>query len=350
MLTSGSNFPNNKGGNENPSFLFVFFILVSLVISVMSGQVAYGASSQSSPSGISIFRDCPDCPEMVSIPAGSYSMGSSDSDTIRDLDAVTGKYPVFSKRAAGAAFATEHPQHSVSVSAFALGRYSVTKREFSVFVREANYAADGKCTTFIKEQDDFVDLAGSGWQNPGLAQTDDDPVVCVSWNDAQAYIKWLNGKISNKQSVEKDQVLYRLPSEAEREFAARAGTSSAWWWGNAIGDGNANCSACGTAWDYTRTAPVGSLKPNQFGLYQMAGNIFEWTEDCWNPNYQNAPPDGSAWNNGDCSRRVARGGSWFSAPFATRSSGRTAFTTKERANYLGFRLARSIVRSSSSEQ
>jgi formylglycine-generating enzyme required for sulfatase activity len=153
---------------------------------------------------------------------------------------------------------------------------------------------------------------------------------------AQAYVKWLSG-ITGKP--------YRLLSEAEYEYAARAGTETKYPWGDDIklnGKAMANCDACGSQWDKKQTAPVGSFAANAFGVYDMVGNVSEWTEDCWNESYQGAPADGSAWTSGDCSRRVVRGGSWGLNPDFLRSAGRGWALTDGRSDGLGFWVARTL--------
>ena len=159
-------------------------------------------------------------------------------------------------------------------------------------------------------------------------------MINVSWDDAKAYVAWLSKKTGKS---------YRLLSAAEYEYATRAGTQTAYPWGNAVGTNNANCHACGSQWDARQTAPVGSFAANGFGLYDMVGNVREWTEDCYHDTYSGAPADGSAWIEGaDCSSRIVRAGSWFFAPAFLRSAKRYWFTTDYRLNYLGFRVARTL--------
>src|SRR5262249_14723054 len=136
---------------------------------------------------------------------------------------------------------------------------------------------------------------------------------------------------------------YRLLTEAEYEFATRAGTQTAFPWGDDIGENKANCDGCGSQWGNKQTAPVGSFAPNQFGLYDMVGNVWEWVEDCYNPNYDNAPTNGSAWTAGDCNRRMVRAGSWVNTPQFLRSAYRNGFSTGIRLNGLGFRVARTLM-------
>jgi formylglycine-generating enzyme required for sulfatase activity len=193
-------------------------------------------------------------------------------------------------------------------------------------------------------------VLGLRWRSPGRRQayppTDTEsprwPATCLNWNDAQAYIAWLNRTVRAAGRTAQ----YRLPSEAEWEYAARAGTATARWWGEPIGSGYANCTACGSRWDGKEIAPVGSFPANPFGLYDMLGNVWQWVEDCWNEDYLGAPSDGSAWHAGDCGRRVMRGGSWSSLPVFLRSAARSRSDSAGRdfdySNYAGFRLARSL--------
>jgi len=192
----------------------------------------------------------------------------------------------------------------------------------------------------------FVQATGSeGLQDKGFAKFnvhgEDAPVTYVTWNDAQAYIRWLN---MNKPK--EDAGVYRLPSEAEWEYAARAGSSSIYPWGNEVGKGNASCKKCGSDWDGQRPSPVGSFKPNQFGLYDMVGNVWEWLEDCGHNNYDGAPSDGSAWvtqctdAKGVDNGRVVRGGSWDSDPIHLRTAYRNSYPHYKTNDVIGFRVVR----------
>jgi formylglycine-generating enzyme required for sulfatase activity len=183
-----------------------------------------------------------------------------------------------------------------------------------------------------------LDPSGS-WRHPGFAQNDDHPVVCVSYEDAQRYISWLNEKVSRILPLS-SQNSYRLPSEAEWEYAARAGTTTARWWGEGIGSGNANCRGCGGAG--MQTTPVENFRPNPFGLYDTLGNVFQWTEDCAQQSYVGAPSTGSAWTSGDCGNRVARGGSWYNPPGSVRSANRQQLGSGRRISDTGFRLAKTL--------
>jgi formylglycine-generating enzyme required for sulfatase activity len=228
-------------------------------------------------------------PEMVLIPPGKFLMGSNEGDS------------------------DEQPIHEVTIAyTFEISKYEVTFKEYDVFANAT-------------KRDLPTD---SGWWRGNY------PVIDVSFNDAQAYVKWLSDKTGKK---------YRLPTEAEWEYAARAGMQTSYWWGDGIGKNNANCYSCGSQWDRKQTAPVGSFKPNPFGLHDTAGNVWEWVEDCWHDNYQGAPTDGSVWkeaNNGDCSLRVIRGGWWSSYPRDLRTAVRRSDSPGTPNNFAGFRIAR----------
>jgi formylglycine-generating enzyme required for sulfatase activity len=269
------------------------------------------------------FRECPDCPEMVAVPAGRFLMGSPARENGR-LD-------------------NEGPQHPVSVRAFALGKYDVTNQEFLIFLRETGYQP-APCDPIL----------GLTWRSPGhgLAYPPvevvpmHEPAVCLNWYDAQAYLTWLNARVRRQHAVAGRDGPYRLPSEAEWEYAARAGTATARWWGNPIGIGNADCNGCGSRWDGVLIAPVGSFRANAFGLYDMLGTVWQWTDDCWNESYVGAPTDGRRWASGDCSKRVLRGGSWSSVPALVRSAARSGADAAGRdfdySAYAGFRVARNL--------
>ena len=232
----------------------------------------------------------PILPEMVVIPGGSFRMGC-----------VSGRN----------CLSDEEPVHEVRVASFELSKYEVT----------------------FEEYDRFTDATGrervgdSGW---GRGRR---PVINVSWEDAVAYTEWLSAPTGER---------YRLPSEAEWEYAARAGSTTKYSWGNEIGHNRANCNGCGSQWDNEKTAPVGSFGPNALGLHDMHGNLREWVQDCWNDSYRGAPADGSAWTSGNCERRVLRGGSWFSGPGSLRAASRFRYSTGRRYISFGFRVARTL--------
>jgi formylglycine-generating enzyme required for sulfatase activity len=230
----------------------------------------------------------------------------------------------------------------VNVKSFAAGRYAVTRGEFGAFVQSKGYKTEAElgngCFVYT---DKWETQADKSWRNVGFSQGDDHPVVCVSWNDAKAYVQWLSEK-SGKE--------YRLLTEAEREYAARGGTSTAFWWGDSISVGQANYDGNytynGSAKGEWRraTVAVNTFKANPFGLYNVHGNVSEWVEDCFHDNYSGAPVDGSAWttNCGGTIRRVLRGGSWGSFPVVLRSANRIRNAPDYRYSDDGFRIARTF--------
>lgn len=238
---------------------------------------------------VKTFKDCAQCPDMVVIPDGSFLMGSNAGDS------------------------DEKPVHQVTVGRFAMGKYEVTFAQWDACV------AAGGCSHRPGDE---------GW---GRGRR---PVINVSWRHARQYVAWLSRETGKR---------YRLPSEAEWEYAARAGTQTAYWWGDAIGSGNANCSDCDSRWDNRRTAPVGSFRPNRFGLYDVSGNVDEWVEDCWHKTYAGAPTNGRPWTTGgNCRFRVLRGGSWLYNPKGLLSASRVGVGSGFRVNGLGFRVARTL--------
>ena len=274
------------------------------------------------------FRDCPGCPEMVVAPEGSFRMGSPESEEGRWDDG------------------REGPVHSVAIGyRLAVGVNEVTRGEFARFVSATGRSMGNACWTH--EGGEWKERSGRHWRNPGFSQTDEHPVVCVSWNDAQAYVQWLSRKTGEE---------YRLLSEAEWEYVARAGTETARYWGESERGqcryaNGADRTALRHNSDWTtvdcddghyRTSPVGSYEANGFGLHDVLGNVWEWTEDCWNDSYAGAPRDGSAWTSGECGRRVLRGGSWVVNPWFLRSAFRIRNSTGFRFNYAGLRVARTL--------
>ncbi len=295
--------------------------VLKLITGLRHGQTpqAVDAAPEKPPrSAGEVFRDCPSCPEMVVLPAGRFTMGSPVRETGR--------------------FDSEGPQHGVTVRGFALGKYPITEEEFTVFLAATGYQP-APCDRILDKT--WRSPGGGIVFPPGYADLPRQPAVCVNWKDTQAYIAWLNGTHNSAGSAP-----YRLPSEAEWEYAARAGTTTARWWGEGLGSNNANCHGCGSAWDNHLIAPVGSFRANAFGLYDVLGNTWEWTADCWNENYTGAPADGSAWTAGDCGKRVMRGGSWSNLPAfirsAARSRGNVGGGDFDYSSYVGFRLAKSL--------
>ena len=226
-------------------------------------------------------------PEMVTIPAGRFQMGCVSGLECDD---------------------DEMPVHDVKIESFKLSKYEVTFEEYDRFAVATNRTLppDG------------------GW---GRGRR---PVVKVSWSDAVAYTQWLSQVTGD---------LYWLPSEAEWEYAARAGRSMKYSWGNGISRNRAVCNGCTSRWDNTQTAPVGSFRPNAWGLHDMHGNVWEWARDCWNPSYSGAPSDGSPWMTGDCSKHAVRGGAWDKLPRSLRAANRYGQPSGSSSFSIGFRVA-----------
>jgi formylglycine-generating enzyme required for sulfatase activity len=257
------------------------------------------------------------------------------------------------------AVSDEAPQHQVSLPSFALGKYDVTRGEYAAFVRETGYPAGDGCGSgsaiFKWEKEPKL-----SWENPGHAQTDRDPVVCVSWQDARTYVAWLNRK-AHRRGAASANGPYRLPSEAEWEYAARAGTTTKFYWGDddaaapvhAWFNANSGCQNIkGLFCEHGQTHPVGSKPPNAFGLYDMAGNVWQWTEDCYDNSYAGIPADGRANeapssdpqakdSQGNC-LRVDRGGSWMFPAWLLRPATRERNPAGFRTDIMGFRVARTL--------
>jgi len=275
-------------------------------------------------------------PAMVVVPLGKFEMGS----------------PLNERGHASA----EQPQHEVDIaSGFAMGRTEITVAQFREFVRASGYVPDsdklGGASVYDENSGRMQVQVDADWQDDyaGKRARDDEPVVNVSWGDAQAYTQWLSQRTGKH---------YRLPSEAEFEYAERAGTSTPYWWGqgtptqpveNLTGSGDRSPSH--RSWSnafhdyddgYWGPAPVMSFAANPFGLYDIDGNVSEWVADCWHENYTRAPRDGSAWVNPGCSERVIRGGSWGSAPDQDRSAFRQAAPAAARSGRVGFRVVRNL--------
>jgi len=286
-----------------------------------------------------VIRDCRNCPKMIALRGGEFLLGSPNTEPGR--------------------YANEGPQRQVRVDAFAIGQTEVSRAQFAEFVKSTGRDMSGGCYTPGDLADLLSDLdPGASWRDPKFKQTGRHPVVCVSWHDAKAYAAWLSAKTGHR---------YRLPTEAEWEFAARAGTSSAYYWGDrgdrecshmnggdlSIGDrfpllaqrtreefdkGERNSVLIQCRDGSVFTAAVGSYGANAFGLYDMAGNVWEWVEDCGDlPNYA-AAPAGAA----ECRRRRTRGGSWDDWPVDLRSAVRKRLEPAFRRNDMGFRLVREL--------
>lgn len=277
--------------------------------------------------GGNTIKDCADCPQLVVVPAGQFIMGSDPkkSNPQETIDA------------------REGPFHRVAVRSFAAGRDAVTRGEFAAFVHATQYKTEaetsGGCFAWVANR--WESNHNFNWQQLGFAQGDDHPVVCISWNDAQAYVRWLS-QVSRHS--------YRLLSEAEREYATRAGSTTTFWWGESLSTDHANYDHSAPDYRGSRhgigrnaTVPVNSFTANRFGLYNVHGNVWEWVQDCQHDTYAGAPANGSPWEakcNAD--KRVLRGGAWVGDPAGLRSASRNWLTPDFRFNASGFRVARSV--------
>jgi formylglycine-generating enzyme required for sulfatase activity len=241
------------------------------------------------PAGsVATLKDCDVCPLMVALSPRPFTMGSNDSDP------------------------SERPAHKVALHApFAIGKYEVTVGQWNQCVRASVCPA-----------------------MPSLGNVPDNlPMRDVSWDEAQLYLKWLS-TVSGKP--------YRLPTEAEWEYAARGGTTTRYWWGNEMKGGNSSCQGCGEPWSAERPPPAGSFPANPYGLNDMNGSVWEWVQDCWHSTYKGAPDDGSAWVDGSCQARVIRGGSWRENGTYMLSTTRFKYDASVRQSQNGFRVARSL--------
>jgi formylglycine-generating enzyme required for sulfatase activity len=294
-----------------------------LVQRMLAPKPALTRASVVVPAPGTVFRDCPTCPSMVVLPAGRFQQGSSRAE-------------------GGSSY--EMPAHWVNIGRpLGMSLNVVTVEEFQQFIAATGRDMQG-CDTYDGE---WKSRPGGSWKSPGFPQTGTHPVTCVSWDDAQAYARWLSGKTGHQ---------YRLPSASEWEYAARSGGEAVLPWGaNATGAcASANVADASAAqrypgWTvfgcndgYVYTAPVGSFKANSFGLNDMLGNVFQWTEDCWQADYVGAPIDGSALNAGDCSEHELRGGSWFSTPAYVRANYRNHFAAGYRTSSVGIRLVKDM--------
>ncbi|QSN63849.1 SUMF1/EgtB/PvdO family nonheme iron enzyme [Caballeronia sp. M1242] len=256
---------------------------------VASAKPMAPTNTTAKPTGNEI-KDCPQCPLLIPIVPGAFTMGSNNDDP------------------------GEKPSHRVTLGRpFAIGKYEVT-------VEQWNACADaGACTRIAPDS------------NASAPPPPNSPMRNVSWDDAQVYVKWLS-KVGGKP--------YRLPSEAEWEFAARGGTQSTFWWGDQMKKGTADCKDCGEPYHADAPVPVGSFAPNGYGLYDMNGSVWEWVADCWHSSYKGAPVDGRVWDEPSCSVRVIRGGSWREGGDYMQSATRFKYSASVRQSQNGFRVAR----------
>ncbi len=314
-ISYGELMPAVEGSNEeawalNRRVEFVITAGGESLVGAVAAAAAPQAAGEAAMEPGAVFRDCAACPEMVVVPPGSFMMGLPGAEEGR--------------------FERERPRHRVTIDyPFAVGVYEVTFAEWDACL------AAGGCGGYRPEDE--------GWGRGSR------PVIHVSWEDAREYVRWLSRETGEE---------YRLLTEAEWEYVARAGTATARYWGEretgqcryANGYDRTGQAELIFTWDpascsdgYVHTAPVGLFEPNGFGLYDVLGNVWEWTQDCWNESYWGAPADGSAWSSGDCSLRVVRGGSWGNAPRDLRSAFRGRDSAGDRDNrYLGFRVARTM--------
>ena len=310
--------------------VFVATALASLLFTggAAADADATGAFAVSLSVG-AVFSDCADCPQLVVIPPGNFTMGHDGGEP--------GRY--------------EGPVREMQIArAFALGRYEVTQREFRRFVEASGHQTHGGCRIWDGEQ--WLERDTADWTDPGYGRppADDEPVVCVSWLDAHAYVAWL--------AVETGQP-YRLPSEAEWEYAARAGADGEFPWGDdelqACSHANVYDLSGHAEWGFSweplacedgspGVAPVGSFPPNAFGLHDMLGNVWQWVEDCYIVPYpEDGPRDGSPVQaQGACDRRSVRGGSWITRIYRHRLSWRGRDPEPTLFSYFGFRVARDL--------
>jgi formylglycine-generating enzyme required for sulfatase activity len=251
---------------------------------------------------------CGFCPEMVVIPAGTFTMGSPPDEEGRNED--------------------EGPQREVRVERFALGRYEMTVDQFAAFVDATDHESAG---CHVRTGSYWKNDLSKSWRGAGFPQTGTHPARCVSWGDAQRYVEWIS-QVTGEH--------YRLPSEAEWEYAARAGTNTRFAFGDELSPSQALFGrSIGITWE------VGSGVANAWNVFDMHGNLWEWAEDCWHGSYNGAPENGSVWlerSGGDCSRRVIRGGSSIYPAQFLRSAVREGFTRDVRIDFLGFRVARTL--------
>ncbi len=286
-------------------------------------------------------HDCDACPELVEISAGAFVMGSSPQEL-----AAAGVIEPFA--------ASEQPAREVTISrAFAMGKYPVTRSQYAQFAEATGRSATPACWSWNVAAGAYQFQGGLTWRNPGFPQTPEDPAVCVSWDDAQAYVAWLSEATGQT---------YRLPREAEREYVARAATATTWPWDGAAQNicTYANVSDLSrlavhtatqrsqqTVFDcedgYVYTSPVGTFHANAFGVHDTIGNVWEWTGDCFADSYVGAlGGDARPALAEPCDKRALRGGSWFTLTFLNRPAARYGAAPGDRSGHVGFRVARSL--------
>lgn len=297
---------------------------------LLAAGVGYAGFAKKGPNQLAVgqvFKDCENCPSMIVVPAGSFMMGSPESEQGRLLD-------------------WEGPRQRVRIDKpFAVGRFEITVGQFREFLSETKIKAKRGCVSpWVRGI--FDAKSRFSFEQPGFNQKDNEPAVCISWEDAQAYIAWLSKRTGHS---------YRLLSEAEWEYVARAGTETPYWWGGEITTENANFISVHKEKDLSDpnaiqgslTVPVDSFSTNNFGLFNTLGNASEWTQDCWHKGYDGRPTDSSPWlsaNGGDCTLRVMRGGSWSGNAKSLRAAFRDRVGANVRLTGSGFRVARDLSR------
>jgi formylglycine-generating enzyme required for sulfatase activity len=294
-------------------------------------SVAVGRKPCIKPGSGDSFKDCPECPEMVIVPSGSFVMGSAKAE----VDALVKEFGTQLEPD----LKSEVPQHNVVIEKpFAVGRFPIKRDEFEAFVKDSGYDTETGCRIWTGNE--WKQDKTKSWISPGYPQTGVHPAVCLYWHDVKSYVEWLSRKTGKE---------YRLLSEAEREYVTRAGHKTPFWWGASITTAKANYNLNypypgGNAGDNRQRAlPVKFFEPNPWGLFQVHGNVHDWVEDCWNENYAAVSSDGSAVITGDCSRHVIRGGSWVTYSMGLRAAARDKyFGAGTRLNNIGFRVARAV--------
>lgn len=311
------------------------FRILAAALSVVTITGTAGAAEVDVKAG-AVFQDCADCPEMVVIPPGRFVMGF-DGGINLDKPGLERRY--------------EGPVRNITIDyAFALGRTEVTQAQYREFIEATGHDFGTKCA--IRDGTAWTHTEGKDWRDPGYGRppADNEPVACVTWTDVKAYTVWLSEKTGQS---------YRLPTEAEWEYAARAGTVGEYTWGD---DPDGGCDVAnhydqsgldpmvpydpvGCDDGYAIVAPVGSLQPNAFGLYDVTGNVWEWVEDCYLMPVPFEPTDGSAVQaTGTCQNRAVKGGSWSSSVYWQRPTFRGRDPEDRISHVFGFRLARDLTK------
>jgi formylglycine-generating enzyme len=284
-------------------------------------------------------RDCPDCPEMVVIPAGTAILGASANDSYRRTD--------------------ELPERTFTIrEPFAVSRYEVTRNQYEAFVRETGHPVNGDCLTDRRQRGNWIYDATTTFRDPGFSQTGDHPVACVSWDEANAYVEWLNTQTRGG---------YRLLTEVEWEYVARGGATknAVYPWGDEAAKGCPFANgfdqtavatykrvdtsgykvydplSCTDGW--LNTTPVGSREPNAFGVHDMIGNVSEWIEDCHAPSHDAVSESGAPPTiEGTCAKRIAKGGSWGTLGNNLRTAERFPYAPSHRDDSIGIRVAKTL--------